>query len=748
MRNAINIVLASTSLLVPAHSAHAQDASASKDRNEPSGQLEEIIVTAQRRDESLQRVPLAVTALTPVAIANTGVISFADLNKAVPSFQTGIQGFSALGFLRGVGSTAANIGMEPPVAMFVDDVYIPSGTGSMFDFNSISGIEVLKGPQGTLFGRNATGGVVHVKTRNPTDETKVDAEVGYDNFQTVTAKFYGNAALSENVAANIAGYYTDQAKGWGHNIINGADSFKSKGYGIRGKVAINAAPGLDFLLSGLYSNRRTNQGLALRSAPGMSTFGGYNPDAQGADFWDITSDYSNPVRTSTSLGSLKTTYDFGSARLVSITAYQSVKLFAPIDGDTTPLPLVNVDADESGKTFTQEIQLLSPDDSAVSWILGGFYMWDKSKYQVTLSGGAVPGAPQFAKSFQTTNSYSGFAQATFNLFPETRMTLGLRYTEDHRAIDGYANSATATFGPFTDKASFKSVTGRITIDHQFSQDVMGYVGYNRGFKSGLFNIGAIGVGSTAAPAPVNPEELDAYTIGLKSDLLGRRLRFNAEAYLYKYRNMQTQNINPNGTTDLRNGGSATIKGLEAELTFVVDSHLTLNANLGLAEGKYDVFNNGLQFFPLAPNAPIAIPVGCAATVPTYPGAAGPLPMAQRSCDNSGNKTIQTPPLSTMLSASYKMPTEIGDFTLNASWTHGGNFFWEAGNAPYSKQPKTDLIAANVSWTSSNGLVGIRVYGRNLTNEKYYGYAGASALAGFKYSPAEPRTYGVALSVHY
>lgn len=750
MRRVIAIALASASLVVPLHSANAQTASALADNGENvnSGQLEEIVVTAQRRSESLQRVPLAVTALTPITIANVGVLEFKDLAKVVPSLQTGTQGFAGVGFIRGVGSTAGSIGMEPPVAMFVDDVYIPSGTGSLFDFNSVSGIEVLKGPQGTLFGRNATGGVIHVKTLNPTQETKIDAELGYDSLETVSAKFYGNVGLGDTAAANIAAYYVNQGEGWGRNIATGAEAFKSESYGVRAKLALNPVPGLDFLLTGFYAHRRSDQGLALRVAPGFTSFAGYSPDAAGAGFWDVTSNDADPMRIDTYLGSLKATYDFGSAKLVSITAYQAVDLFPTIDSDTTPTRYVRVDGDMYGRTFTQELQLLSPDDSTVSWILGGFYMWDKSKFQTTVIGAAVPAAPNVQRSFETTNSYSGFAQATFNLFPETRMTLGLRYTEDERALNGLGISATTTFGPFSSAAGFKSVTGRLVIDHQFDKDVMGYIGYNRGFKSGIFNIGAIGVGATAAPAPVNPEELDAYTVGIKSEFLNRTVRFNAEAYLYKYRNMQLQNVNATGTTDLRNAGSATIKGIEAELTFAVDSHLTLNANMGIVDGKYDSFQNGLVFFPLPPNQPIAIPAGCAASTPTYPAPSGPRAIISRTCDLSGNKTIQTPPFTSMLGANYKIPTGIGEFNLNANWTHGGNFYWESSNAAYSKQPTTDLVSASLSWTSSNERVGVRIYGKNLTNEKYYGYAGAASNFGFKYSPAAPRTYGMVVSVKY
>jgi iron complex outermembrane receptor protein len=742
MKRFASLLLVSASSMVWASASSAATAA-----DEASVGLEEVIVTAQRRAENVQDVPIAVTALTGSQVANAGVVDFTSLGKIVPSLQTTRQAFAGIGFLRGVGSTAANVGMEPPISMYLDDVYVPSGTGSLFELNSVSSLEVLKGPQGTLFGRNATGGVIHVHTRDPSAEPTMDISAGYDNFDTVSGQFYGSTKIAEGVAANLSAYYVDQNDGWGRNLANGDDVFTRKTYGARAKISYDPTADTSFLLSGLYDHRRSNQGLALRVAPGVFSRGGYSPDALGAGFWDVTSNDDDPIRARYKQVSLKASHDFGAAKLVSITAFQQVRLTAAIDADTTPTNLVRVDAYTGGETFTQELQLLSPPDAPISWILGGFYMHDSSFYQVLTTGLGSP-IPVLARNTEGLESYSGFAQTTVDIMSDTRMTIGIRYTADTRALHGRATQGAATFGPFDAHKKFQSVTGRFSLDHHFSDDVMGYVAYNRGFKSGLYNIAAINAGTTVTPDPVNPEELDAYSVGVKSEFMDRRLRFNAEAYYYDYRNLQTQNVTSNGSTLLLNGGKATIKGFDADVTFLATPRLTFTASLGLVDGKYDSFKNGLQFFPLPPNAPIPIPAGCAATVPVYPPAAGAAPLAQRTCDLSGNKTIQTPPVTTFLSGTYKLPTTIGDYEFNLSWTHGGDFFFESGNQPYAKQKQTDVFNGSIQWTTVNGAFGVRLWGRNLTNEKFFAYAANSTTSGFKYTPAEPRTYGVTLSAHY
>jgi len=702
--------------------------------------LAEIIVTAQRRAENAQKVPIAVSTVTADVVKSLGITNAEGLGQLLPGVTLNRQGQGVITYVRGVGSGSAIAGNEPSVAMFIDDVYMPNASGAVFDFNSIEAVSVLKGPQGTLFGRNATGGVIQVKTKDPTAETKLDADIGYANFDKISAAFYASTGLAESVSANIASYFNNQRDGWGTNVLTGADQFKNKSYGVRSKIKADLGDDTTVLLIGSYDKRISDQGgIPGRVLPGTFGFRGYSPEALGAGFYDSVINVPAKTTVQSLSFSGKIEHDFGNATLKSITAYNDVKNYLLADLDASPTDLQDAVQRQGSRTFTQEFQLVSPSGLPVQWILGAFYLRDKSRVQTHAYGIALP-TPFDASGYQTTNSISGFGQMTAEILPSLRATLGLRYTKDRREFDGQVISGGAvTSGPFTDDVTFKSLTGRASLDYQVSPSVMTYIAYNKGFKSGVYNISALSLGSTAAPSPVSPESLDAYSIGFKSEFLNRRVRFNVEGYYYDYSNIQVSQVVGIATV-LTNGGKATIKGVDAELTVLPVDRLTLSWTVSYADGQYDDFRNGPQFFPQAPNSPIAIPAGCAFT--TYPvgssGAAG----TSRPCNLSGNKTVQTSPFTSTLTATYVIPTSVGEFRLLGSYYHGGKFYYEPDNNPNTRAPELDLFNSSVSWTSVDEKYGINLWINNITKEKYFNTVTENSTGGFRYGPAAPRTYGI------
>jgi iron complex outermembrane receptor protein len=721
-----------------ASGAHAEAAEQS------DTQLQEVVVTAQRRTERLQDVPIAVNVLTADQAQKIGVTDPVTLGSVVPGIRMGRQGFAATTYVRGVGATGGNVGQEPPVATYVDDVYVPHGSAALFNYNNINAIEVLKGPQGTLFGRNATGGVIHVRTLEPTAEPTLKATATYGNYDLVQTQVYGSMGLADNVAANVAAYYLNQSDGWGRNIVTGNDAFDNKGQGIRGKLLWDITPQASWTLSASYDYRRTTQGVATRVLPGLFSRNGFQPEAAGAGFYDSTTDNDRPIHTRFSTFSSRLRYDLGPVRVFAVTAYSRIRSTTFNDIDTTPAFFSNSDAFYRGDTFTQELQLLSPDGAKIQWIVGGFYLRDKSSVDNISTGTSVP-APGFAQGVANTSSYSAFGQATTEVMPNLNVTAGLRYTSDERRFVGAARRAAVRTGPFKDQETFGQLTGRFSVDYKVTPDVMIYAAYNRGFKSGVYNMLVIQPGVTTPPTPVKPEEINAYSAGFKSEFADHRVRLNAEAYYYDYKNIQVFNRLANASV-LTNGGAATIKGIEGELEFLVTENLRLTAGVSIADGKYDSFKNGLQFLPLPPNTPIPIPRGCAIT--TYPAAGGGAPAAVVGCDLSGNKTVQTVPLSTNIAATYTLPTEMGDFDFTLSWSHGGDFYWEADNDPASLQPKVDVVNGSIRWLAPDEKWSVLLWGRNLFKEKYSGYTTNGNAAFVKYSPEEPRVYGVTLGVNF
>jgi iron complex outermembrane recepter protein len=303
--------------------------------------------------------------------------------------------------------------------------------------------------------------------------------------------------------------------------------------------------------------------------------------------------------------------------------------------------------------------------------------------------------------------------------------------------------------------SWSSPTWRLVLDHSFTPDVMAYLGYNRGFKSGLFN--PVVLPGAPIDPPVNPETLNAYTAGLKSEYLEHRLRVNIEGFYYDYENIQVEQI-LSAVSHITNAARATIKGVDFDMSAVPVERLTLTASLEVMEGKYDSFPDGTFFvynpvvggnctFVVAP-PPAPVPCG-GVTPPNYNAATG-------SWDLKGNHTIQTPPFSVSLIGQYVIPSPIGLFDLNLAWSHTGNYYASADNgkgqiAPSSPQNNMQMLInvfnGSIGWTSSNTAWQARVWAKNLTNVHYWSYADEISFATW-YSPAPPRTYGVTMTKRF
>jgi iron complex outermembrane receptor protein len=250
--------------------------------------LQEIVVTAERRSESLQNVPVSVSAISADAAKAMGITGTEDLTTAVPGLVFSRTSNAGVPYIRGIGNNNPSLGDESAVAVYVDGVYIPSLIGNILDLNSIQQVEVLKGPQGTLFGRNATGGVIQIITKQPSHTPSLDAEIGYGNYGTATARIYGTTGITPSLAADIAGYYENQSEGFGSNLATGLPAYRSKQDSFRSKWKLTLDD-TDVTLSLDSSQRRDEQGTAIRQING-SLIGGivvpgfYNVDQNNPSY--------------------------------------------------------------------------------------------------------------------------------------------------------------------------------------------------------------------------------------------------------------------------------------------------------------------------------------------------------------------------------------------------------------------------------------------------------------------------------
>jgi iron complex outermembrane receptor protein len=235
-------------------------------------------VTAQRRVENAQKVPISVARISPDAVLNAGVVRTDMLAQLVPGVQMGHEINSATTFIRGIGPNSNGTGEESSVAVYLDDIYVPTGDASIFQLSAISGIDVLKGPQGTLFGRNAPGGVIQVHTKDPQFDPSADFEGGYGNYATLTGNAYVTGKVIEDVASNLAVYITDQRSGWGHDVVTGQEAFTAEDWGIRNKWLWTPTSSTRILLAGNFAYTRGEVGLGFNQIPQFVAAGGHASD--------------------------------------------------------------------------------------------------------------------------------------------------------------------------------------------------------------------------------------------------------------------------------------------------------------------------------------------------------------------------------------------------------------------------------------------------------------------------------------
>lgn len=585
---------------VAAQSRQSDSVGAQISAVESVGGVEEIVVTAQRRSESAQDVPIAISAVTAATAAKQGIVGTEGLGVAIPALQFSRQtGNGGAPFLRGVGTSQATAGVNSSVATYIDDVYISSPIATTMKFNNIESVEVLKGPQGTLFGRNATGGVVHVRTRQPSHDTSVEGLIGYGSYDTVYGSVYATTGLTSNLAANIALTGEKQHDGYGRNLVNGVEIFKQKNAGARVGLLWEPTDRTKITLSGEYTYLNGDQGLNIVVAPGTIALGGGGFVCKYCS-WDTPFGHPRDNAVAKVYGlSAKISQDLGAVDLVSISAYHKTRLLINIqlDGTTNGQNILASRSPSFNKSFSQEFQLLSEEGSKLRWILGAYYFNEYAGYDpIDLIGAAFSalGGVRHTDSRQLLHSYSLFGEASYEVLPRTKLTLGLRYTTDKfREVAEQRNAALTVLPPgklSSGWIDFSKLTYRAILDYKPADDVLLYASYSRGFKSGGFSTAAPFIGQVLAP-PVSPEILDAYEVGFKSEFADNRIRLNGAAYYYDYTNLQVATVQ-NGQAVTFNAASARIKGAELDLTFAPSRRLDFNAGISVLDSKFTNFPAG------------------------------------------------------------------------------------------------------------------------------------------------------------
>lgn len=702
--------------------AFAQDVQPAQHSGDNGGQLEEIIVTAQKRSENAQNVPIAVSSVRADALDAAGVRSVLDLRVAVPTINlTNSNGYLTSN-IRGVGSIGVGPGVENAVSLYIDGVYIASAYATALSLNNIEAVDVLKGPQGTLFGRNATGGLVQVTTRTPGSTPSGKFEAGYANYGVVSGSAYLSGGLSDTLFADIAFAGKKQSDGWGKNRTTGADVYKNDGdFSVRSKWLFEPGVGTKITLIGDYSRAKGSLNAAAVRPGTRSAFLAGTPIAPDLGY-DLVND--QPIsQTAKAWGaSLRADQDIGAVRLTSITALRKGKLKTLRDSDFSPANLASFSFIQNDRQISQELQLSSNDSgSRLKWTAGFYYYDAHSNYDPLIV------RLDFINRFTTTlitedvESEAAYGQATYEIADATNLTLGARYTHERRdEKDVSITTTTISTGVSTNSTtpnqsiSFNKLTFRAALDHRFSDEALGYISFNRGFKSGGFGA------STPGAAPYRPETLDAYEAGLKTDLLDRRLRLNLSGFYYKYRDMQILAVVTGNLINLINAGAANIYGADLDMTAKLGRNFTLTAGLGWLHPNFDKYAGCKLGDPLG-GRPF-----------TFGSCAGKqLPLASKFVGN--------------VALNYTADVGNGKLSASANAYYNDGYVFEPDNVV--RQPDFVQLGSSVKWTSQSGL-SVGVFGKNLTNRRVITYGPTASNGTQVVAYAEPRTYGVTLGYEF
>ena len=701
--------------------------------------LAEVVVTANRRAENLQNVPITVSAVDATQLAASGVTNVQDLQSVVPGANVVNANGAINSHLRGVGNSNPGPGIEPAVALYIDGVYYASTLGVDLDLGDAQEVEVLKGPQGTLFGRNATGGLIQITTRDPTQKPTVDLQAGYGDYDTSKINLYAAGGLTDNLAANISVQASHQGDGYGTNLYND----KPVNYvdlDVQSRSKVIWTPSSQTKLTAVFDYSNIREDLPFRLEPG-STPAAFTGPAYGGTVWDTDDDEPANLSIQTGGASLKAEQELPFMRLSDTVAYRETAAHQDFDIDATATPYQSTDVRTNERQFTEELQAQSIRGSWLTWTAGVYYFDDIGQagpatvtFDTPLPGPSDPLFPfktVLIAAKQDTSSIAGYGQASAEILPGTHLTLGARYTaEDHKLLGGETVLSNLLppigVGSVDERKDFGKSTYRAALDHRFSKELLAYASYNTGFKSGGYN----SLAPVLAPpvpgipgSPFLPESLTAYEAGVKSDLLGNRVRVNLSAFYYDYRNIQVQELSPTGiSTIISNAPGAHVSGVDFDFAGKVTADLTIHGGMEYLHDRFSSF----------PGAPIS-------------SVSGGTPVGTGSA--SGNRLPLAPDAVVDLGGEYDVRQVAGgDASVSLAYVYNTGYYLEVDN--FQHQAPFSELNGSVRWRSADRTYSASLYANNITNTAISVFGLTQVYGNHEDNYAPPRTFGFTVGYHF
>ena len=739
-----------------------------------TGGLEEVTVTARRFAESLQEAPVSVSAFGEEALEARSITNLEDIGRYVPNMQffpNGIAGGSSgQPFIRGIGQFDFMITTDPGVAIYLDGVYLARSLGNLLDLVDVERIEVLRGPQGTLYGKNTIGGAINVVSRKPASELELFGEMRVGEYDRIDARGSVSLPLGDTLAVRLAAS-TKNADGYGERLLTGDDMGNDNSNGFHAVVDWQPTADLDVTLA--FDRTDVDQKFAVAHLeavnPAAPLQGLYNALVAPYDSRYLTSDPYESNATGLNSNeqdiwgtSLNLTWQVGELTLKSITGYRDQEQQFGTDPDGSPETIVDELDSTDQKQFSEELQLSgSSFGDRLRWV-GGLYYFEEDAdalMDVTLLPGIFAALEAFPGPFiplapgvtcppppdvplpcaggagnpfntifdltriitlaQDTQSFAAYGQASYQLTDPLSVTVGVRYTREDKDFSTslFLPASGVFLIPPTDRSdSWTDVSPRLGIEYRVSDDVLLYASASKGFKSGGFN----GRGSNANEVNAyEPEELWAYEVGIKSEWWERRLRLNAAAFFNDYKDLQftTQTVAPDGTQVVLvgNAAKAEIQGIELELTVVPIESLNLTASVGYLDAEYTEIAPTVQTITL------------------------------------DSELIGAPEWTASAAADFTVPLSASaEIVLRTDYTYRSKTYFDAANTESVAQDGYGLWNAGITLQSSTQRWALTAGVLNLADEEYR-VSGAGVLDSLGFASAiygRPREWFAQASVRF
>lgn len=721
------VVVAQSLITIPA--AHAQ--------------LEEIIVTAERREASLQETDISITAFDERALKELGVTNFLDVGDLAPNVMMHEMPGKSGGAIaiRGFKNAETISTFEPKVGLYLDGVIIAKGAGSVFEILDLERVEILRGPQGTLYGRNTAGGAVNFITKKPDYELGGNLSATFGNFGRRDYRGTLNLPLIEDTLALKATVGSLVQDGYWDNRDNHPDDGITIPEENLGNKDRNAArlqlqweptDNLDVLYT--YDMSDIDEGMPPAQ---LIAFGPAQPGLEPyiADGSQRSVSHNEPgtfVRSEVEGHSVTVNWDINdSLSLVSISSLRAFQVDNFQDADLSPLSILTNQSGDDVETFTQEVRLVGTAmDERLSYVVGGFYMdEDIKEFYTELGWPLFGGLNQRTVGSAQNDIWAVFGEATYSLTDKLDLTLGARYTEEDKTMNK-RDSGVFFAGPYDitlpeANENFENISGLVSLTYQWTPDVMTYFKVSEGYVSGGFNPRADDNSLDFWLDGYDEETLINYELGWKTTLLDNRVQLNGAAFYIDYSDLQVNQLTAGARNNIDNAGDATIQGVELEVVAWLNENVTIGGSYGYLDPEYKQFIN------------------------------------RAGQDLSNNHWAHSPENTFNAYARFEIPEfqSIGDLVARVDYAWVDDHFLLTSNAPglvtANAAPSYYFINARVGLNSMEGPNGsdlnVALWVKNLTDELWYtaGYDFTNNILGYAgQSAGPPRTFGIDLSVNF